>query len=110
MMNLEFTTSFIFAFHITLFLVKTWALYIIFKLLILIEAPSTEKYMLVFKPIEMTLFIFSIVVLISEIYFIYGFFINETFYNYEYLAMLDQIFFTVLTINYIKTEVKSNGN
>jgi len=109
-MNLEFTTSFMFAFHVTLFFVKAWALYIIFKLLILVEAPNTEKYMLVFKPIEIILFIFSIVVLISEIYFIYGFFINETFYNYEYLAMTDQMFFTILTINYIKTEVKNNGN
>lgn len=109
-MDLEFIISFIFAFHIALFFVKTWALYVIFKLLILVETPSTEKYMLVFKPIEMTLFIFSMVVLISEIYFIYGFFINETFYNYEYLAMLDQMFFTILTINYIKMEVKNNGN
>ena len=109
-MDLEFIISFIFAFHIALLFIKVWALYIIFKLLILVEAPSTEKYMLVFKPIEMTLFIFSIIVLISEIFFIYGFFVDETFYNYEYLAMLDQMFFTALTINYIKTEVKNNGN
>ena len=109
-MNIDFTISFMFAFHIALLLVKVWALYIIFKLLILVESPNTEKYMIVFKPIELTLFIFSIAVLISEMFFIYGFFVNDTLYNYEYLAMIDQIFFTILAINYIKTEVKNNGN
>lgn len=108
-MDLDFIISYLFAFHLALLLVKIWALYYITKLIILIESPNTEKYMLVFKPFEITLFTVSIITVISELSFLFYFFVDLDLYPYEYLAIIDQIFFTFLTVTYIKREVQNNG-
>ena len=108
-MDLEFIVSYLFAFHLALLFVKVWALYHITKLIILIESPNTEKYMLIFKPFEIALFTVSIIMVVSELSFLFYFFVDLDLYPYEYLAIVDQIFFTFLTITYIKREVKGNG-
>jgi hypothetical protein len=109
-MDIDFTIITLFTHHIALLFIKGWFLYIVFKLLILVEAPATEKYMLVFKSIELILFIFCIASLVSEIIFILGFFTEETFYGYEYLSMSSEMLFIYLTGSYIKKEDKDNAN
>lgn len=108
-MDIDYSIFFLFSLHVSLLSVKIWALHKLFKMLILVEAPITEKYMLVFKPFELTLVLFSFSIVLVEIYFIFTFFIDLKLYYYEYMSVVDQIFFTILTINYIKKETIKNG-
>ena len=98
MLSLDFTVYFLFTFHIVLLTVKLWALYSFTRLLIFVEAPTTKKYMIVFKPFEIT------IVLLSLLMVIFSFFEDVELYFYEYISIFDQIIFTVLAVLYLKQE------
>lgn len=109
MMGLDYIDAFLFTFHLVLLFVNIWALYIVLKLIILTESPNTEKYMLVFKPVEMTIFFVSLIMVIAELYFMINIFIDIKLYYYEYLAIFDEIFFKILAVSYIAREVSNYG-
>ena len=108
-MSLDFTVYFLFTFHIVLLFVKMWALYTFTRLLVLVEAPSTTKYMLVFKPFEMAIILLSLSIVVFELYFIFSFFVDVELYFYEYASILDQAFFTTLVVLYLKQEGRPRG-
>lgn len=108
-MSLDFTVYFLFTFHIILLAVKMWALYSFTRLLVFLEAPSTTKYMLVFKPFEIFIALLSLLIVSFELYFIFSFFTDVELYFYEYASVLDQAFFTTLVVLYIKQEGQSHG-
>lgn len=56
------------------------------------------------------LFLFSIVSVLIEVWFIYNFFQDITLYYYEYLAIFDEILFIILTTYYITKEVDYGKN
>lgn len=107
-MELDYTIYFLFTLHILLFVVKCWALYFFTKLLLLVEAPTSEKYMLVFQPIEGAIVFFTAIIVLFEMYFIIYFFEDIELYMYEFASVIDQIFFTILAVTYLKKEA-GNG-
>ncbi len=108
-MSLDFTVSFLFTFHIVLLTVKMWALYSFARLLVFVEAPSTKTYMIVFKPFEVSILLLSLIMVVFETYFMFSFFVDVELYFYEYASVLDQAFFTVLVVRYLKQEGQSHG-
>lgn len=106
---LDFTVYFLFTFHIILLVVKLWALYAFTRFLILVETPTTKKYMLVFKPFEVPLVLLGILMVIVESYFVFNFFEDVELYFYEYVSIFDQMFFTALVVIYLKREGRTDG-
>jgi len=58
----------------------------------------------------MPLFIFSVISVVVEVWFIYNFFNDIVLYYYEYLAIFDEILFTILVTYYIMKEVNHGKN
>ena len=106
-MDLDYTIAFMFSSHLVLFAVKLWALNYFIKMLIVTGTPNTEKYILIFKPVEFFMSIFTFIIVVFELYFLFSYFIDTELYFYQHLSILDQVFFTILSINYIKTEGKN---
>ncbi len=106
---LDFTVYFLFTLHVAYWVVNVWAFYSFSKLLVLNEAPSTKKYMLVFKAYEMTIVILSFLMVIFESYFIFNFFVDVELYYYEYMLLVDVIVFKALVVKYVKKEGHSDG-
>jgi len=104
-MDIDYSVFFLFCFHFIIFLIDIWALYKIFKVLIFIEAPTTEKYMLVFKPFEIALILLISIVVISETHYMINFFNEIDLYYYELVSLTAQGFFIFLTIRYITKEI-----
>ena len=69
--------------------------------MLFMRTPNEKNFMFVFKPIELILLILSIVMAISELYFISYFFVYDTIFIYEYLAIQDQIVLTFFTMYYL---------
>lgn len=108
-MILDFNIAILFSVHLMLFIVKVWAFIFLFKNIIITETPKTDRYMIIFKPIEILIILMTFFTVIFEIYFFINFFVDVKLYFYEYLAILDQVFLTILVIAYLKKEVNSNG-
>lgn len=106
-MNLDFTIVYIFSLNLALLSAKLYLLNILSRILIITDTPNTEKYLLVFKPIELSLFIFTSILTASQLFYIYSYFDDLSLYYFEYLAIIDEVFLTILTTYYIKTEVKN---
>lgn len=106
---MDYSIFFLFGFHIALLYIKIWALYKVFSMLIFIESPDTENYLLKFKKYELSITLFSILIVIMQAHFVLNFFNETDLFYYEYMAITDEIFFTFLTITYIKKEIKKNG-
>jgi len=84
--------SLLLTFHIVLFGIKLWAV-IIFS-----EHIKKYKYM----------FLWSMIYLIIETWFLHKFFLDMDLYYYEILAIIDQCIFTVGLVFYLTKEV-DNG-
>jgi hypothetical protein len=108
-MDLEYTISFMFAFHIALLIVKLWALNTLIRKLIISEAPNAENYLFVFKRGVLAMFILTLTIICAEFYLLFNYFAVDEVYLYEYLSMLDQIFLTMFLITTFSKEAK-NGN
>jgi len=93
-----------FSIHIILLGVKIWSCYYILGSMKNIK--SNTGYMFTYKIIHVLLFLFTVVYTVYEIYFIYTFFIPTPIYQYEYIAMIDQIIFTLISIKYLIKEKK----
>lgn len=99
----------LFAIHFVLLIVKIWAIWISFSLIMFIKSNS-QSFMLVFKFFNMLIFIFSILMAIAEFWFLYSFFVNVDLYYYEYMGILDEIIFTIAGINYlVKEDIMAKG-
>jgi len=105
-MNVEHITSFLFAVHIALLVVKIWSTFIIFGWFTTAKSSNNKSYMLVYELSYLALFIFSVLMLAMEIHFLYAFFIDLDLYLYEYIAVTDQALYTILAIAYLKKEGK----
>lgn len=108
-MHLDFTIYYLFTFHVALLIIKIWACYSIAKMIVFQQSPETERYMIVFKPFEISIILMSFFMMLFEIYFMINFFVDIELYLYEYMSIADQIFFTILAVLYIKKEVTING-
>ena len=108
-MNIEHIISFLFAVHIGLLFVKIWSTFIIFGWFTSVKGLNDGKYMLVYKISYAALLLFSALMLGLEIYFLYAFFLQIDLYFYEYIAVLDEIIFTIIAIKYLKREENQNG-
>lgn len=103
-MTSSFILSLLLLMHILLLLVKSYSVYFFISSMVITKAPNSSN-IFVFKYIEFFMMIFSLILMFSEIYFIYNFYINITLYLYEFLAILDEILFTILAVYYIKKGV-----
>jgi hypothetical protein len=73
--------------------------------------PKEYNYMFIFKPIELSLLIFTITFIVMETYFIAGFFVNVELIAYESIAILDEIIMTISLLHILKKgkqDAKSN--
>lgn len=100
-MSLEYINAFAFAFHLSLLFVKLWALYAVSTLFVFNKAPRANSYMVVVKRFEVAIFFFTLIITLSEMYFLYCFFLDLDVYFYEYLAVTDQIALTLLITHFI---------
>jgi len=98
------------SFHYCLLLVKLYSVYFITHKMLFIKAPNQKNFMFIFKPIELFILFLSITMTVSELYFISYFFIYDTIFLYEYLAIQDQISFTILTLYYLKKGGENGTN
>ena len=99
-METEAIVSFLFTLHIALLGVKLIAVGAMFYLVN--KHDATMKYL-------MPLLVFSFILLLSQAWFIYCFFTDIDLYYYEYLAVLDEIVFTLIGVHYIIKEAKRHG-
>jgi len=90
------------SFHYILLLIKIYSVYFIANQMLFIKAPNEKNMLFIFKPLEFILLIISIIMSISELYFISYFFIYDTIFLYEYLAIQDQIILTLFILYYLK--------
>jgi hypothetical protein len=88
--------------HCILLLVKMYSVYFMMSQMVVLKAPNGKNMMFIFKPLEFVLFLFSAMMVIFELYYLSYFFIDIQLSLYEYIAIQDQILFTVLTIYYLK--------
>jgi len=88
--------------HCILLLVKVYSVYFLMGQMIFLKTPNNKNYMFIFKPLEFMLLLFSFAIVLSEIYFISSFFIDGECFIYDYLAVNDEIAFTILTLYYLK--------
>lgn len=100
-MELEQITSFLFTVHMILLCIKIWSTFIIFGWLTAKNKKRKRIYLSI-------LFLFSSLMLSMELYFMYAFFIDLDLYFYEYVAVLDEVIFTIIAITYLKKE-ETNG-
>lgn len=96
MENHEFVSIW-FAFHFVLFSVKAWAVYKAFTFLSFITSKS-HAHMVIFNSLSISITAFSILMIGIEVWFICYFLINKTVIYYEYLTIIDEVFFTIVTI------------
>ena len=101
-MNILQIDAFSFALHIMLLGVKIWTCYILYGLLKFEK--SLNSNMAVYKVWQVILLTFSILYTVFEGYFVYTFFIPTPIWQYEYMAMTDQIIFTIVAIKYFTKE------
>jgi len=89
------------SFHYALLLIKLYSVYFIANQMLFVRTPNEKNFMFVFKPMELLLLILSVIMAISELYFISYFFVYDTIFIYEYLAIQDEIVFTFFTMYYL---------
>ncbi len=94
--------SFNFAIHIILLSVKIWLCYVVYSLIKIEKA--NKNTLLVYKLWQVLLLSFTIIYTAYEIYFIYTFFIPTPIWQYEYMAMMDQIIFSIIAVKYFTKE------
>lgn len=109
-MNLEQIDALSFTIHIILLGVKMWATWVILGWFMFTRSTITSKIMIQYTPLHVALLTFSVAMVVYEIYFIYSFFEDLILPYYEYLAMMDEIVFTLIAINYLMKEGHKNGN
>ena len=107
-MEIDHITSFLFAIHIALLFIKIWSTFVIFGWFNTAKSLNNKRYLLDYKLLYLALFIFSCLMMGMEIYFLYAFFIDIDLYFYEYVAVMDEIIFTIIAITYLKKE-ETNG-
>lgn len=100
-MSPDFINAYAFALHLILLCIKLWALYTISTLFVFNIAPRANSYMVVVKRFEGVIFLFTLIITISELYFLYCFFLDIDVYFYEYLSVLDQAALTLLITHII---------
>ena len=108
-MPLEYVNSFAFTFHILLLVVKLWALNALINRFVFNKSPSTESYMVVFERFEISIFFFTLIIVLSECYFLFCFFLDLDVYFYEYISVIDQITLTLLITHFIIKGGYTNG-
>lgn len=98
------------AFHYVLLLTKIYFVYFISNQMIFTKTPNNINFMFIFKPIEFLLLLLSVTITISELYYLSYFFVYDTIFLYEYLAIQDQIALTLFLIYYIKKGARDGKN
>lgn len=107
-MEAEYINSSLFTLHVILLGVKVFAVYIIYNWFKVSKSLNKDKYLFVYIPMQIFLFLFGCLFIVSEIYFILNFYKDIDLYYYEYLAILDEIIFTLIGITYFSKR-KENG-
>jgi len=95
--------------HILLLFVKMYAEYFTLSLMILSETPNKKNFMFIFKGVEFSFLIISLVIVFAEAYYISYYFIDVTLYFYEAISGLDQMFLAGLLIYNLKKGGLKNG-
>lgn len=83
--------------HGVLFLVKFAMMVVIIKM-IKSEATPNKKRILIYSPNVFILALFTGLYIYCEAYFLYNFYKGIDLYIYEFIAMIDQIYLTVLVL------------
>lgn len=101
-MGIDQINSLLFAVHLLLLIVKLYVTGLFFSKFLLSKSTNGSKYMFVYSSFNATMFIFSFVVVLSELYFLANFYNDIDLYYYEYLAIFDQLLFTIICIKLIQ--------
>ena len=97
-MDLEHITSFLFAVHIALLIVKIWSTFVIFGWFTTAKSSNNKSFMLVYELSYLALFVFSVIMLAMEIHFLYAFFISASVDDDE----TSKVSYKLLLIVYLK--------
>jgi len=103
-MEIEYINLTNYSLHIALLFVKIILIYKLIKHIGISSTPK-NKTIIIISPLVILIALFTIVFIISELMFLKVFDDGINFYYYEFIAILDEIVFTVLfLINFMKGE------
>lgn len=101
-MQVDFINPLLFAFHSILLLVKLYLVYFLFNQFTVVKSTVKESYLITYAPMQVIIFIFSLLIVLSEINFIFSFYEVKDLYWYECLAITDQVIFSTIVISLLK--------
>lgn len=107
--ELNFIDAFMFAFHLMYFAVKLWFLDVVLSMMIFSDTPKEGSKMIIFKKYEVYLFLWTIITLTYQGYFLYSYFNPYDLYYYEAIMVADQIIICGLLALYIKKGGHTDG-
>ena len=109
-MQVDYINSLLFAFHVLLFMVKLYMTYKLWSLFKITGSDNRASYLMVYTPLLVFVFIFNFIILLSELNYIFTFYIVVDVYYYEYLAITDEIVFTLIALKLLlKREEDGKG-
>lgn len=97
-MSDQMQDSIIFSLHIGMLSVKMIALFVIAKMFILKKSVDKSSFMFVGKSWLLALFLFTVLILLAEVWILTNYYIISSSFYYEILSMVDQLALTVMLI------------
>jgi len=95
-LSIEYINTINLTLHYAIMTSKLYLMYIVIMNISTIKTPNSDKLMSIYSPLSVFIILFTIVYIIAELNFIILFDKDLFLYYYEFMAMLDQIIFTIL--------------